>query len=260
MDEQTQEIKEALLSFLEMFNNYAKEIFNEDKHPDRLNSFRTKLQLQEPKITKHILDILGDGTVVVGSFGYRAAIAHKDLLATSLLGGNNELPHNFRDYNDPITSLINRAIGALEAGLWPPKEPRPILIIRDNELRDRCSDLLSAPGNYDRVIREATTVLENRIRNKCPHDLLSRLIPQSSDQTGENLINKLFSPDNPVLSVSSEKAKRLALYRILLGAFSYLRNPYHHNLDPNTEWSWAWSIVGLVDRLLADVESCIVVS
>jgi hypothetical protein len=260
MDKNAQEIKEALLSFLKMFSNYAKEIYSDSRFRDRLDELRTKLQLQEPEITKYILDVLGNRTIIVGSLGSRAVIAYRDLLGTSLLGGNNELPHNFRDYDAPIKSLINRAIGTLEAGLWPPKEPRPILIIRDTELKDRCSDLLSAPGNYDRVIREATTVLENRIRNKCPHDLLSRLIPQSSDQTGENLINKLFNPDNPILSFSSEKSKRLALYRILLGTFSYLRNPYHHNLDSSTEWSWAWSIIGLVDRLLADVESCIVVT
>jgi len=94
-------------------------------------------------------------------------------------------------------------------GLWPPKEPIPILVIKDAELKSRCSDLLSAPGAYDRVIREATTILENRIRNKCPHETLARLIPSAADQTSDNLIHKLFSPDNLVLSISSDKHKRI---------------------------------------------------
>jgi len=262
MDERAgvQEIKEALVSFLRIFNEYADEILRKPQQHNRLNELRTQLQLQERRITRHITNILGNPSVTVGKLGYTVPVSYENLLATALLGGNNELPHNFGNYHATVTSMINRAIGALNEGLWPPKGPKPILIIRDNELRDRCSDLLSAPGHYDRVIREATTVLEDRIRAKCPYDILSRLIPQSADQTGETLINKLFAPDKPVLSVSDEKPKRIAFHRILLGTFSYLRNPYHHSLDPNTEWSWAWSTVGFIDRLLADIDSCIVAS
>ncbi len=153
---------------------------------------------------------------------------------------------------------MNKAIGTIEAGLWPPKELAPVLVIKDDELRSRCSDLLKAPGNYDRVIREATTVLENRLRNKPPHELLARLIPNAADQIGDNLVNNLLSPNNPVLVISSEKQKQLAFYRIMLGVVSYLRNPYHHSIDPYTEWSWAWSTVGFIDRLLSDIEICVV--
>ena len=38
--------------------------------------------------------------------------------------------------------------------------------IHDKELRDRCLDLLEAKGKYDRVINQATLVLEDRIRTK----------------------------------------------------------------------------------------------
>jgi hypothetical protein len=259
MDEQVRvdEIKENLVSFKRVFEEYAKEIFSDTRRREHLDELRTQLQLQEPKITKYVLGILGDSRFEIGSLYNRATLSTTGLLSSALLGGNNELPHNFRDYNTVVTSLLNRAIGKLEAGLWPPKEPRPILIISDKELRDRCSDLLAAPSNYDRVIREATTVLENRIRNKVPHDVLSRLIPQSADQAGENLVNKMFSPDNPILSISNEKSKRIALHKILLGIFSYLRNPYHHKLDPHTEWSWAWSTVGLIDRVLVEIDDCV---
>ena len=144
----------------------------------------------------------------------------------------------------------------MEAGLWKPKDPEPVLIIGDTELRSRCADLLSSPGRYDRVIREATTVLEDRIRSKCPRERLAILIPNEADRTGENLVNQVFNVDHPVLIVSQEKGKRLAFHRILLGVFAYLRNPYHHTIDANTEWSWAWSTVGFIDRLLADIEGC----
>jgi hypothetical protein len=253
-----EQVKVALEYFRDMFEEYDKEVFG-DRRRDRLDKLRSQLQKQAPQLTEYILDILGDCTLTFGSFGVRHEVSRRALLSTALLGGNNELPHNFRDFSAAVMSALNQALGAIEAGLWPPKEPMPVLVIKDNELRERCSDLLKSPGNYDRVIREATIILEDRMRNKCPHETLSRLIPQSADQTGENLVNKLFAPDHPVLSISSERHKRIAFHRILLGTVSYLRNPYHHRLDPNTEWSWAWSTVGFIDRLLADIESCVVV-
>lgn len=248
------EIRDTLKSFLEMFKEYAKEVYGEYR-PNRLDELRTQLQQTEPQVTKYVLYILGDATFTLG---HGSMVSRRDLLSTALLGGNNELPHNFRHYESLVTSVLNRAIGTIEAGLWPPQEPTPVLVINDNELRQCCWDLLSGSGNYDRVIREATTVLENRIRTKCPYDRLSRLIPQSADQTGEKLVNKLFAPDNPVLSISSDRLRRIELHRMLLGVFSYLRNPYHHSLHPTTEWSWAWSAVGLIDRLLSDIETCVV--
>ena len=256
MDPETTKVKEILTSFLNLFNEYAKEIFGKETNGDNLDNLRTQLQLREPIVTKYLLEILGNGTFVVGSFGQRSTISRRDFLATALMGSNNELPINFRDYNDPTTAIINRAIGTIEQGLWPQKQPKPVLEIKDKELRNRTQDLLSASDNYDRVLREATTILEDRIRNKCPHDLLSNLIPQSSDQTSEHLINKLFNPEKPIIYYSDDKNKRLSIFKILIGIFAYVRNPNHHRLDPAIEWSWAWSIVGLTDRLLSDIEDC----
>ena len=250
-----QEIKKTLTSFLDIFTEYSEEIFGEHRQ-DRLDDLRTKLQRQVDSVTHLLLDIVGDSTFVISSFGRSMNIALRYLLSSALMGGNNELTHNFYDYKAPVLSVLNRALGIIDSGLWPPKEPKPILIIHDDELRNRCADLLGAPGAFDRVIREATTILENRMRSKPSHETLSRLIPNSSDQTGENLVNKLLSPDNPVLVISSDKGRRVAFYKILIGAFSYLRNPYHHKIDPTTEWSWAWSTVGFIDRLLSDVDSC----
>ena len=260
MDEQStiQETTDTLTSFLELFNKYSEEIYGAHRRK-QLDRIRTQLQQQEPQVTRYILDILGDGTLILGSFGIRQTVYHRDLLTTALLGGNNEETINFGDYKAPVTNLLNRALGAIAADLWPSKEPSPVLVIKDGELRGRCSDLLASPDNYDRVIREATTILEDRMRNKCPHETLSKLIPNSADQTGDTLVNKLFSPDNPVLSISEERKNRIAFYRILLGTVSYLRNPYHHKIDPNTEWSWAWSTVGFIDRLLTEIESCKVI-
>ncbi len=248
-------IKDTLELFLRIFNEYADEIFGGHVHCS-LDRLRAQLQKQEPQITKIIIDVLGDGVINLDRLG---GVSHRDLLPSALMGGNNELSHNFASLEAPVTMLLNKALGTIEAGLWPPKDPKPILVIKDAELRRRCNDLLMAPGAYDRVIREATTVLESRIRNKLPHEKLALLIPNATDQTGENLVNKLFSPDKPALLISDDKHKRIAFHRIMLGIVSFLRNPYHHQVDSSTEWSWAWSTVGFIDRLLSDIESCTVV-
>jgi len=248
--------QETLESFRHLFNEYAEEVFG-DHRRERLDELRTKLQRLEPQITSILLEVLGEGTFGMGP---SQTLSRGDLLPSALMGGNNEIRHNFRDFMAGVTSCLERALGTLEAGLWPPSEPTPVLTIRDSELQSRCADLLGAPGNYDRVIREATVVFEDRIRNKVPHETLARLIPYAVDQAGENLVNQLFSPNQPVLIISSDRSRRIAFHRMLLGIVSYLRNPYHHQLDPSTEWSWAWSTVGLIDRVLADVGSCSVSS
>lgn len=257
-EEQIQSITETLSLFLKQFNQYSDEIFGQHRR-GRLDQLRTKLQQKEPIVTDLLIQILGEGQVVISSVAHSQAISHRSLLPTALLGGNNELTHNFYGYKGPVNNLLNRALGTIEAGLWPPKEPSPVLIIRDDELRTRCSDLLRAPGAYDRVIREVTTILEDRIRSKPSHETLTRLIPNSADQIGENLVNKLLNPDQPVLLISDDKSKRVAFHKVLIGVFSYLRNPYHHQIDPNTEWSWAWSSVGFIDNLLAAIDDCTVV-
>jgi len=249
------EIQGSIQSFLDTFNEYSDEIFGERRR-NRLDDLRAKLQRQQPIITKHLIDMLGAQSFRLGSFGVSQILSLQELLPTALMGGNNEETFNFDDYKPPVTSVLTRALGMIESGLWPPKKRKPILIIRDEELKNRCSDLLSAPGAYDRVIREATTVLEDRIRNKPSHETLSRLIPNSADQSGEKLVNKLFNPDNPILVISSEKDKRVAFYKVLVGIFSYLRNPYHHHIDSTTEWSWAWSSVGFIDNLLDAIDNC----
>jgi len=130
----------------------------------------------------------------------------------------------------------------------------PVLMIKDDELRTRTLDLLSAPGHYDRVLREATTILEHRIRSKVPFEDLAKLIPNAADQTGDTLVNKLFNAQEPFV-VCGERQQQAGVFRILGGVLAYLRNPSHHSIDDDTAWSWAWSVVGLVDQLLDVIDS-----
>ena len=56
--------------------------------------------------------------------------------------------------------------------------------IKDEELRSRCGDLLTANGHFDRVVNQATQVLESRIKQK-----------SGSSKTGKQLINEVMRPD-----------------------------------------------------------------
>ena len=177
-------------------------------------------------------------------------------MVASISGGNNAMRHNFADFEPIVSTTLEGAIGTLDAGLWSPEPPPPTLVIRDQQLLNRCANLLAAPGAYDRVIEEATRVLEDRIRSRVPHETLSRLIPNSGNKIGENLINRVFSVNDPALSASDDRNRRIAIRNILVGVVSYLRNPSHHHIDDQTEWSCAWSTVGLIDKLLSDIEAC----
>lgn len=246
-----------LEGFQSAYEDYAEGILDKDRRLewDQLAALREPLQQAEPSITAIILEVVGDKTL---SIGYLGATSRRELLAIALMGGNNAMGDFFVSANAAVASILNQAIGALKTGQWPPADPTPVLVIRDDALRDRCSDLLSAPGNYDRVLREATTILEDRMRSTVGHERLAQLIPSSADQTGDRLVNTLFNPDKPVLSISADKTKRIALRAMLAGTISYLRNTSHHAINDQTAWSWAWSVVGLVDQLLADITGCAV--
>src|SRR5208283_6209604 len=56
-------------------------------------------------------------------------------------------------------------------------------LIQDDELRDRCGDILLASSKFDRPINQATLVIENRIRRKAQPS--RRLV-------GEDLVNFAF--------------------------------------------------------------------
>ncbi len=245
------EIKKTLEEFLEEFNQYASDVEYE-RGAQVLYHDRSSLQRKAPLVTRLIVTILGDATIQKGV----DILRRSDALTNALMGGANEDPVIFPDWAAIVTSLLNQALGAIEAGLWPPKGPQPVLAIRDTVLMNRCSDLLRAPGNFDRVIREATIILEDRLRNRISHDRLTALIPDSAKQGGENLVNTLLLPGAPILSISTDPRERAAFQRIMLAVFAYLRNPFHHHIDDTTEWSWSWSIVGFIDHLLHELETC----
>jgi hypothetical protein len=254
----TAQMIETLESFLTLYNAYPQAIADRAK-PLRVTNPRDQqvtspeemlrqLQRMEPQVTNIVLNVLGDGS---DPFGFLGTFERRNLIAYALT-------MDPKYFIPVVTALLQKTIGTLEVGPWPPKTPTPVLVVHDAELRQRCADLLSASGNYDRVIREATTVLEDRIKRRIPSDVLAQRMPHTGDRTLGKLTDEFFSPGKLVLSISNDRTRQVALFKMLQGVDSYLRNHYHHQLDSATEWSWAWSALGLIDHLLADIDICVV--
>ena len=121
-------------------------------------------------------------------------------------------------------------------------------LIKDEELKSRCSDLLSASEHFDRVINQATQVLEERIR---------QIVPEHGSMTGLPLVMKAMnaeiSKSKIVFSdVSGEQEGFVALYKGLIGAF---RNQSHHRFLANVSREQALQICAFIDNMLAALGS-----
>jgi hypothetical protein len=124
-------------------------------------------------------------------------------------------------------------------------------LIQDAELKSRCADLLSAAGHFDRVINQATQVLEERLRSK---------LPDLKNEFGDTLTGKAVNPE-PLKSRivfsdnASEQAGYAALFRGLVGAF---RNPAHHRFLSDVSREQALQICAFIDNMLSALETAIV--
>ncbi len=116
-------------------------------------------------------------------------------------------------------------------------------LIQDKELFDRCDDLIRAKKKFDRVFREATTVLEDRIKK------LSGI----KNLVGVNLVGKVLNPDpaKAVLKVSNRKIEQRGFHSIYNGLMLAFRDTTHHELSERFTRQDALRFCGFVDSLLA---------
>ncbi|PIS14467.1 hypothetical protein COT64_02495 [Candidatus Shapirobacteria bacterium CG09_land_8_20_14_0_10_39_12] len=116
-------------------------------------------------------------------------------------------------------------------------------LIQDEELYDRCEDLIKARRNFDRVLREATTVLEDRIRK------LSGI----KGMRPIDLVGKVLNPDpaKAVLKISNEKSEQGGFFNICQGLMLSFRDPTHHQLSDKFTREDALKFCGFIDSLLS---------
>lgn len=115
----------------------------------------------------------------------------------------------------------------------------PETLIRDDELQARCSDLLAAADHYDRAVREATVVLEARVR---------KFAAATSETVGVDLMNRAFGRQGP-LQLSPVAPEQVGAMQMYAGLMAFYRNPVGHHLIA-TERDDAIRVVVWIDHLL----------
>jgi uncharacterized protein (TIGR02391 family) len=115
-------------------------------------------------------------------------------------------------------------------------------ILQDADLKGRCRDLLLAKRHYDRVLREATTVLDDRLKT----------VSGIKNMNPGNLIGKALSPDpnKAVIVVSKEADEQEGFFNICKGVSLTFRNQAHHNLSSAFTQADALKFCGFIDTLL----------
>lgn len=122
-------------------------------------------------------------------------------------------------------------------------------LIRDNELRDRCGDILLASSKFDRPINQATLVLEDRIR---------RTSQPTQKLVGENLVGYAFNEDlsKTVLRVASNDSDdQRGFTQMLRGIVAAFRNKTHHHIVNSFSREEAMRVCGFIDVLLRVVDN-----
>ncbi len=115
-------------------------------------------------------------------------------------------------------------------------------LITDDELRARCEDLLAAGGHYDRVVREACVILENRVRR------LSGI-----PGIGTALMEQAFSQRNPHIRLSREEQEQRGAMELFRGTMAFYRNSAGHNVIDSYTQEDALKLVAFVDLLLGTI-------
>ena len=116
-------------------------------------------------------------------------------------------------------------------------------LIKDTELLSRCKDLLRRKKHQDRVLREATTVLEDRIRSLA--GITDTLRP-------EELVNTVLNPDpnRAILVFGKTPSEQQGFHSVCRGIVLAFRHKVHHTLDDDIVREDSLKFLAFIDLLL----------
>jgi uncharacterized protein (TIGR02391 family) len=149
---------------------------------------------------------------------------------------HKKMPKTIKSTNKSIASRKDILKAALE------------YLLLDDELRERCQDLLLAKSKFDRPISQATLVLEDRIRNKSQ---------PSPKLVGEALVRYAFNPElsNTVLKISDNPEEQKGFTLIMQGMVPAFRNITHHHVTDSFSREDAMRVCAFIDVLLKVVDN-----
>jgi uncharacterized protein (TIGR02391 family) len=149
--------------------------------------------------------------------------------------------------NRPTTSVrvgqSRSSVGKIHKHKKPTVSSAIDFVLEDAELRGRCRDLLLAKKHYDRVVREATTVLDARLKTRTG---IAHMNPAA-------LVGKVLSPDpaKAIIVVSTDKDEQQGFFNICSGVMLAFRNKAHHTLSNTFTQTDALKFCAFIDALLA---------
>jgi hypothetical protein len=212
----------------------------------------TRIARATDKSEKYTREQISKRAARLGIAAEAAQIAWARELGIGTATALRRLPPHLQDQaRSAIPSALPRSQGAKKPSPEPPptkKSPDPVLlaadyIINDRELKSRCRHLLRRKKHLDTVLREATVVLEDRIRTLS--GIQERLNPAP-------LISRALAPDpsRAILVVSQEPSEQQGFHNVCLGLVLTFRDPAHHALDDTTTREDALKFIGFIDVLL----------
>lgn len=148
-----------------------------------------------------------------------------------------------------VDNLLRRSIGKAKANVTKSQRghaehgsPQTLQsLIQDAELRERCHDLLAAGRHYDRAVREACVILEDRVRSAGGY---------GKELIGTALMEMAFSQKGGPLRLSNIDPEQRGAMELYRGLMAFFRNAAGHNLSANYNREDALRFVAFVDLLL----------
>ncbi|EGJ33705.1 MULTISPECIES: TIGR02391 family protein [Moorena] len=199
-----------------------------------------------------ILFIWSYSGTIIG--GYQRNVPKVDKITLDALENSDCLVCNKsiqHQYNCALTSKAYQAVksnfGAPNLSAIPPE-----LKHLDPELLKRCHCLLNTCGDdskaWDKDVRTATVFLEERLKK------LGKIDNSNKNATGEDIVNKIFSPKKSVLKGKLDDSDLQAYRNLYAGMMGVFRNPYAHGfIDPPPEVGRA--IILFIDVLLKKLDA-----
>lgn len=119
-------------------------------------------------------------------------------------------------------------------------------LLQDQQMRERCRDLVLARKHFDRAFREATTILDDRLKNRSGIKNMSPV----------NLVGKVLNPDpqKAVIVMSANGDEQEGFHAVCKGVMLAFRNKAHHSLSDKFTREDALKFCGFIDTLLGAIE------